>query len=70
MLVAVDLYAKSLSRLRLRVACLYLHCKISHWGEYLDTSRNIYNIYCTTYSRSDIYRKSVPLNRPESSLHS
>ena len=29
---AADLYAKSLSRLSLRVARLYLHCGISHWA--------------------------------------
>ena len=30
---AADLYAQSLSRLRLRVARLYLHCGISHWAD-------------------------------------
>ena len=30
---AADLYAKSLSRLRLRFAGLYLHCGISHWAD-------------------------------------
>ena len=30
---AADLYVKSLSRLRLHVARLYLHCGISHWTD-------------------------------------
>ena len=45
-------------------------------GGYLDTRRNISNIYGTAYGLKHIYihvyiyRKSVPLNRPESSLRS
>ena len=35
-------------------------------GGYLDTHRNIYG---TMYSLKHIYRKSVPLITPESSLH-
>ena len=73
--------ANSLSRLRLRVARLYLHSGISHWADiYIQVEIFRHDVRPET----DIYRerererdrerererKSVPLNSPESSLHS
>ena len=51
----MDLYAKSLSRLRLRVARIIIFAlrNIALDG-YLDTRRNIENIYGTTYGRPEI----------------
>ena len=52
-------------------ARLYLHCGISHWA---DIKIHVETFRTFTARRTDglkcINRKSVPLNRPESSLRS